>query len=382
MGLGLFLILANVAEYAGQNPDDLSPDATAAFGGFLLLDLALGVIAICVLPLRRRRPVLTSVVTAGLSAVSVFSVGPAALAAVSMSTARRWKPVVLVGIVWAVCAMLYELVLRPSVPGAVTGSALSWASGGLAMAMYAICGTTGFYVGARRELVASLRERAENAEREQVLREESARESERTRIAREMHDVLAHNISLLSLHAGVLSYRTDLTRDETADAAAIIQSNAQLALTELRQILGVLRARDGAVRGVPEPPQPTLAELPALLADSRDAGMQVTALLGQSDLNTLSESVSRAAYRIIQEALTNARKHAAGAPVTVDVGKRNGNLEIDVRNPRRRISIPSTDGSAMGLTGLQERAELAGGSLAHGTDVDDHFTVTAKLPWK
>ena len=247
--------------------------------------------------------------------------------------------------------------------------------------------TTGFYIGARRELLASLRERAETAEREQALREESARESERTRIAREMHDVLAHHISLVSLHAGALNYRTDLTRQETADAAAIIQSNAQLALAELRQILGVLRSpRDGEGHGITtaDPPQPTLRELPALLADSRDAGMKVKLATsnGPLVLDGLSQSISRDAYRIIQEALTNARKHAAGAPVTVTLQKRDSQLQVRVQNPWKPAPVPPSSGSGMGLTGLQERAELAGGILAHGIDPRDGFVVTAALPWK
>ncbi|WP_104162335.1 sensor histidine kinase [Cryobacterium sp. N22] len=408
VGLGLLIVLGNLSDLLGQDPTDLSDNESAAIGGFLLLDLLLGVIAVCLLSMRRRLPVLTAMLTASLSAVSVFAVGPAALAIVSMSTRRRWKPVVAVGFAWVAAAMFYELVLRPSIPGATLDAGLSWASGGLAIAIYAICATTGFYIGARRELVTSLRERAENAEREQALREEAARESERTRIAREMHDVLAHHISLLSLHAGVLTFRTDLTRQETVDAATIIQSNAQLALTELRQILGVLRSRDGdgvgAGSGIAEPPQPTLAELPALLADSREGGMLVSVdasglahrtdvvaggggaaprpTAGPLDLDGLSESVSRAAYRIIQEALTNARKHAVGAPVTVEIEKRGGELLVAVRNPRRAASVASTAESGMGLTGLHERAELAGGSLAHGTDVDDHFVLTARLPWQ
>lgn len=385
VGVGLVVLLGNFAGLFGQDSLALSDDRSAAVGGFLLLDLLRGAVAICLLSMRRRWPVLTAVLTACLSAISVFALGAAALAIVSMSTRRRWKPVVMVGFVWVAATAFYELVLRPSIPGATVDTALTWASGGLAIAVYAICATTGFYIGARRDLIASLRERAENAEREQALREESARESERTRIAREMHDVLAHHISLLSLHAGVLSYRTDLTRQETVDAATIIQNNAQLALTELRQILGVLRRRDGdgSGSGLAEPPQPTLAELPALLADSRESGMLVSLQASsRPELDGLSESVSRAAYRIIQEALTNARKHAAGAPVTLEIDRHGGELLVVVRNPvRDSTAVPSITGG-MGLTGLRERADLAGGSLAHGTDGDGGFVVTARLPWR
>lgn len=382
-GLGLLLVLGNVSDLLGQEPSELSEEANIAIGGLLVLDLLLGVVALCLLSLRRRLPILTAVLTACLSAVSVFAVGAAALAIVSMSTHRRWKPVVAVGAVWVAATAFYELVWRVRIPGTTFDAALSWASAGLAVAVYAICVTTGFYIGARRDLLASLRERAENAERERAFHEESAREAERTRIAREMHDVLAHHISLLSLHAGVLTYRTDLTRQETVDAAAIIQNNAQLALTELRQILGVLRKRDGS--GIIEPPQPTLAELPALLADSREGGMTISYDAGESgqfDPTGLSEPVSRAAYRIIQEALTNARKHAPGAPVTLDVRRRGDELLVALGNQGPMTPVPPHPGTGMGLTGLRERAELAGGSLTYGSDPDGRFVVMARLPWR
>lgn len=413
-GIGLFLLLFTAADYLGQNPDDVTGDVAAAIGGLLVLDLVLGVVAVCLLPLRRHRPLLISVLTACLSAVSASSIGAAALALVSLSTRRRWKPVLAIGGVWVASTLFYELVLRQSVPSATIDLISSWASGGLALAVYAICATTGFYIGARRELLASLRDRAETAEREQALREDSAREAERTRIAREMHDVLAHHISLVSLHAGALTYRTDLTRDETAEAASVIQNNAQLALTELRQILGVLRSGgDGEGDRRAEPPQPTLEGLPALVADSREAGMRVTLDMGGlhehderdveernadrppawSALAGLPESVSRTAYRIIQETLTNARKHATGEAVTVRLQKEQDHLCIEVENRLTQVSaasaapaVPARDrerhvGSGVGLTGLQERAVLAGGSIMHGVTPDNRFMVSVRLPW-
>ena len=104
----------------------------------------------------------------------------------------------------------------------------------------------GLYIGARRELIATLRDRADRAEREQAMRVAQARTNERARIAREMHDVLAHRISLVAMHAGALGYRTDLSRDETKRAADVISQNAHQALVDLREILGVLRDSDVA----------------------------------------------------------------------------------------------------------------------------------------
>ena len=118
----------------------------------------------------------------------------------------------------------------------------------------------------RREQVLALRERAARLEAEQRLRIEQARDAERRRIAGEMHDVLAHRVSLLSLHAGALEFRPDAPPEEIAEAAGVIRATARAALEELRQVIGVLR--DGAEGGAPEPPQPTLAEIPALVDES------------------------------------------------------------------------------------------------------------------
>ncbi|MBB5640529.1 sensor histidine kinase [Cryobacterium roopkundense] len=386
--IGLSLWGAVIAAYSAPRGIELTADDVAVIGGFVTLDLVAGLVAVAVLPARHRHPMIASVVSVGLTVISSFAVGPAMLAVVSMSTRRRWKPAVAIGFLWVGSALINELVLRPRVPGTTSDLAFTWAGGGLAVAVYAVCVSTGFYIGARRELLASLRDRVENAEREQTLRAQSARESERTRIAREMHDVLAHRISLVSLHAGALNYRTDLTRVETAEAATVIQNNAQLALTELRQILGVLRSSDGDEHA--EPPQPTLAELPALLADSREAGMDVTMRVVELDLGDgprgsafegLSDSVSRTAYRIVQEALTNARKHAGRAPVNLVLEKRVDELLVVVRNPRGRGIETELRGSGVGLLGLRERAELSGGSLDYGIDRGDRFVVTARLPW-
>lgn len=207
VGVGLLLWLFVSVDYLTTTPDGIPPSTDAAIGGLLVLDLVLGVLALCLLPLRRRLPVLTAALTVSFSAVSASSLGASALAAVSMGTRRRWPGVVLIGVIWCGATIVYEVLLRPSVPGVTVQSGTSWAAGGTAIAVYGICVAIGFYIGARRELLASLQERAENAEREQAMKAESAREAERTRIAREMHDVLAHRISLVALHAGASTLR-------------------------------------------------------------------------------------------------------------------------------------------------------------------------------
>jgi signal transduction histidine kinase len=210
-----------------------------------------------------------------------------------------------------------------------------------------------------------------------------ARDAERSRIAREMHDVLAHRISLVALHAGALLYRDDFSRAQTAETAQTIHANAQLALTELREVLGVLRAGHGA-QDI-ERPQPTLAELPALLADAREAGTDVRLEAAMPDhardLSQVPETLSRTAFRIVQEALTNARKHAPGQRVGVRLaGAPGAGLDLEVRNPAGvevGLALPS---AGVGLVGLTERAELAGGALDYGV-LGGSFVVKARLPW-
>ncbi len=380
---------------------DLAPDGASAplpdaVGGVLLADLLVGVVALALLPLRRLHPVLTATLVAALTSVSAAAVGAAGLAAVSMSTHRRWRGVVVVGLAWAASSWVNEAVVRRLVLDVPPGR--TWegvASGVLGVVVYGACVATGFYIGARRELVESLRERALTAEREQVLLAESAREAERTRIAREMHDVLAHRISLVAMHAGALAHRVDLSREETSRTATVIRDNAHLALTELRGVLGVLRpAGDrspggpGDPQGRAEPPQPTLAELGALVADADDAGTRVvldtTGLPdgAPSALAPLSPAVSRSAFRIVQEALTNARKHAPGAPVRlVLAGGPATRLQVEVRNAVGATPAWAPPGAGAGLTGLTERAALAGGGLEHGVR-DGEFVVRAWLPWR
>src|SRR5690606_24258867 len=288
-------------------------------GAALVLDALLGVLGLGALPLRRSHPRTAGVLTGLLTTVSASAIGAATVALVSVSTWRRWRWVVPVVAVWVAAAICYELVWRPSVFGESFGMGFVVLSGGLAVGVGATCVATGYYVGARRELLSTLQLRAETAEREQVLKAEAAREAERTRIAREMHDVLAHRISLVAMHAGALAYRTDLSREETAEAAGVIQQNAHLALSELRQVLGVLRAgvrQDGApgADAAAEPPQPQLAQVTELVAAAAsyvDVTLDADGLPGgRLPGPELPTTTSRTAYRVVQEALTNACKHA------------------------------------------------------------------------
>ena len=165
-----------------------------------------------------------------------------------MATWRRRAWVVVVGAVALGSSILSELYYRTAFPGPPTDRYVMLFSVLIGVTAFAAVVATGYYIGTRRELVASLQEQVATADREAAQASERARDAERTRIAREMHDVLAHRISLVALHAGALAYRDDLTREETRETAQTIQANAQLALSELRQVLGVLRAGRGRGR--------------------------------------------------------------------------------------------------------------------------------------
>ena len=226
---------------------------------------------------------------------------------------------------------------------------------------YAAIVAWGMFIRGRRQ---SRRERVRHAEAEQELRVEQVRYAERTRIAREMHDVLAHRISLLSLHA------------------AVIRASAHQALEDLRAVIGVLR--DGPDGEAPQPPQPTLAALPGLLEESRAAGMLLHAEIRLADLAAVPDAIGRHALRIVQEALTNARKHATSAAVDVLVeGAPGEGLTIEVRNSAPVLAAGESEipGAGTGLVGLAERVTLSGGSLVHGLDEAGDFQLRAWLPW-
>jgi len=238
----------------------------------------------------------------------------------------------------------------------------------------------GMFVRAYRRLTETLREHAARLEAEQHLRVEQARLTERTRIAREMHDVLAHRMSLVSLHAGALEVRTDARPEEVAVAAGAIRASAHEALEELRGVIGVLR--EGAA-GRPEPPQPGLADLPGLVDSARAIGMTVAYTCAVPAAGP-SVVLGRTAYRIVQEGLTNARKHARGSVVDVVLsGAPDDGLEIEIRNrlPVGAVAASGIPGAGTGIIGLAERASLAGGRLEHGrTDAGD-YRLWAWLPW-
>jgi signal transduction histidine kinase len=207
--------------------------------------------------------------------------------------------------------------------------------------------------------------------------------AERTRIAREMHDVLAHRISLLALHAGALEVRPDLPAAKVRETAEMLRSTARQALEELRSVIGVLREEPGK-DPVPPTPQPTLADVRRLVEETRRAGAEIDLAMQVDDASGVPGALGRDAYRIVQEALTNIGKHASGTATQVRVdGAPGDGLHVSVRNrqPVHAPAGPTLPGSGAGLLGLQERVALAGGTLVHGPDGFGHFVVDAVLRW-
>ncbi len=252
----------------------------------------------------------------------------------------------------------------------------------------------GLYTGERRAVVEGLVERAERAEREQRLIAEAARSQERQRIAGEMHDVVSHQVSLIVVHANAL---TAVAHDPgvTAEAAATIRTAGRRALMELREMVGVLRSDEAAPDRKPasadgDAPSGSVADRVTALADSsRAAGLPVTVHIAPTPPpRSLPEPVERAAYRVVQEALTNVHKHAPGAATDIRLAATPGSLRVSVRNgPAPRTADADPDGSGPllpsgghGLIGLTERVRLAGGTLVTGPGDTGGFQVEATFP--
>ncbi|KRV50748.1 histidine kinase [Wenjunlia vitaminophila] len=377
--LGLFLLAGVIALVVATDPSPApSPWVVRA-------DLLAGVLGCAALWLRRRWPV---GVALALTPLAVFSdlVGGAVL--ITQFTVVVHRPF---RVAAPVCGLglatvpLYGLVRAdPDLPfpllallGVVlTVTVLGW----------------GMFVRARRQLVLSLRERARRAESEARLRAEQAQRRAREQIAREMHDVLAHRLSLLSVHAGALEYHPDASPEDVSRAAGVIRHSAHQALQDLRDVIGVLRApvgEDADPGGQPagpdgERPQPALSHLADLVAESRRAGTAVTLDDRLEDPEAVPATVGRTAYRIVQEGLTNVRKHAPGGEVTVTVeGDPGRGLTVEVRNPLPAAGCAPSDipGAGQGLLGLTERATLVGGRLEHGRTSRGDFRLHAWLPW-
>ncbi|HWD77592.1 MAG TPA: histidine kinase [Kribbella sp.] len=310
---------------------------------------------------RRRWPVQLALLAAAVSTYSDAAAGPTLVLIMTVAVHKPWRTSI-----WVFAANFLATVMYAKVRHTEDWKTLLV----IAVILYVAVAGWGQYIRSRRQLLQTLRDRADRAETVAKLQAEQAQLRAREEIAREMHDVLGHRLSLLSVHAGALAYRPDASTEEVAGAAEIIRASAHQALQDLREVIGVLRAPVG------ELPQPAFSDLPGLVEGSREAGIPVELTFDAA--GPMPDHVGRTAYRIVQEGLTNAVKHAPGEPVTISVIGAPGNgLSVELRNPapdRRR-------GDGQGLKGLTERAALVDGRLEHGRTPDGDFRLYAWLPW-
>ncbi|CAM5357034.1 hypothetical protein SALBM311S_04974 [Streptomyces alboniger] len=234
--------------------------------------------------------------------------------------------------------------------------------------------------------------RAELGRQTTMTAEERARRTlleERNRIARELHDVVAHHMSVISIQAQVAPHLVENPPDELKENLAGIRQNALEALTELRRVLGVLRAEhpdrpavpDQAGTGAaPHAPQPTLDRIPALVENTRAAGLTVTLkVIGKR--RSLPPGVELSVYRIVQEALSNVLRHAPGATARVQLDYGANGVSVSVVNSRPTRPAPPSPGAGHGLLGMRERAVMLGGAVfAHPNGNDGGYTVSAFIP--
>lgn len=245
-----------------------------------------------------------------------------------------------------------------------------WAYLATAAVILVILLLIGWWRGRKRERLERLEERARIAEHERAELEERARLGERSRIARDMHDALAHRLSIISVHAGALSYRNNLSEDEHRRTVETIRTAVAEASHDLREVLSVLREDGDAVATDPG------RGIEGLVDEARRAGADVNAQVDDLAWETLPSLTRATAYRVVQEILTNARKHAPDAPVELRVTRTPHGLAIDSANRDGGQAADSSPG--VGLVGMRERVEVLGGSLE--IERGPQFRIHVKVP--
>jgi signal transduction histidine kinase len=334
--------------------------------------LVVGVLAAVGVLLRRRFPLvlLAVAVLDGLTRGDVFVAMPFAAYAAARYEPRPRRRWAALGVAAVVALELWQFAsLEPAVNNVLNVGFL-----------LLLPAAVGAWVRTRAELMDALRSRAERAESEQQLRAREAVLEERTRITREMHDVVGHRVSLMVLQAGAIEMAaTDPER--VRRLAGQVQEAGRRSLEELRQLIGLLRAVDEGEDAEPSPlaPMPTLADVEELLGEARQAGVEVT-LDRRGEPRPVDATVGRTAYRVVQEALTNAGKHAPGAAVTVTLDYRPAELAVSVLNRRATRQPAALPSGGHGLVGLRERVRTVGGELRAEPRLDGGFGVEAVLP--
>ncbi|MFI0776452.1 sensor histidine kinase [Streptomyces sp. NPDC021212] len=349
-------------------------------------DPLLGLVACVALWWRRGHPLAVALIGLPAVALGTSALPACAVIVTNVALRLRWRRALLT-------LGAYVLFMVPS-GLLLSGTAGDlWFDAAFSLAYLLAAFSWGHALRSRRLLVERLRVDAARARAEHGRRLAEARRDERQAIAREMHDVLAHRVSLLSVHAGALAYRTRqavagagpaLDGAEVAESAEVIRRNAHEAVEELQEVLRLLHAEGG---GEPVSLLPRIEDIDGLVADARATGRPVDfrTELTAADVRDLRSQLHRTVYRVVQEGLTNARKHAPDAPVGVRLSGGPGDgLTVEVRNGLPAAPGTGTGeaipGTGTGLTGLAERVRLDGGTLDH-TAADGTFTLRARLPW-
>ena len=362
------LIVLELATLLAELQAEPAPSAM-----LVVVDVAAGLLGVALLPVLFRRPMPTALVLAALAAVSPVATPAATLATLYVARTKPLRTAIGVAAAGVVTHTLRGLWRSmPDLP-------LGWWVVLVVVAHAALLGW-GAHAQAREQLLSSLRERAARAEadRDRMVRE--ARAEERTRIAREMHDVLAHRLSLLATYAGALEFRPDAPPEQLSRAAGVVRDGVHQALDEVREVVEVLRYEAPGSDGFTVRPQADLDDLAELVDQARDAGSPVE-LVGDVERPVVG-TTARTTYRIVQEALTNARKHAPGCPVLVRLGDEQAGLVVEVTNPLPGPTVSTgIPGSSTGLVGLAERVRIVGGRFDHERTADE-FRVRAWLPWQ
>ncbi|MCK8680136.1 sensor histidine kinase [Streptomyces lichenis] len=390
------------------------------------LGVVFGFVVGWVLLLRRRWPIAVVLVSIAVTPAEMgFLMGVVGLYTLAASEVPRRITALLAGMSLVALGLVTFVRMRADVASAPEFDPGPWyvpvTAVVLAVGMTAPPVLLGLYIGARRRLMESLRERADSLEQELSLladraeqRAQMARTEERTRIAREMHDVVAHRVSLMVVHAAALQAVALKDPQKAVRNAALVGDMGRQALTELREMLGVLRTEPGGVRGGSEgvplaavgraaaaavsaavegeerkPAEgggpldegPGLEELDGLVEQSRQAGM-VVELLVVGEARGYGAAVERTAYRVVQEGLTNVHKHAAGAKVVVRLAHREGEVALQVENgpsdgAAADAGLPS---GGNGLVGMRERVSALGGVFVSGPTDAGGFRLSAVLP--
>ncbi|GAB2684853.1 hypothetical protein GCM10027271_54070 [Saccharopolyspora gloriosae] len=328
---------------------------------------------------RRRWPVGALVMSPLLVTGGAVIAGLIASMIVAFTAARRvrWDRRLWSAVLFAVVAraVLSTLVESPAAtPGELAGLHVTVLAVELVLPMIA-----GALLGERQPLVRLLRERNDYLEQARHLTAEQARSAERTSIAGEMHDMLGHRLSLLSLHAGALELSAAKETPKLGDQATFVRTTAGEALTELREILGVLRSGTDEPHHALDERSGRRGDVEHLVAESRAAGLPVSLDWRGADLDEADPRTRHAVHRIVREGLTNAHKHAPGASTVVEVTASDP-IQVRVENGPGEGANRHAPGLRSGLAGLEERARMLGGALAGAAAPGGGFALTAELP--